>query len=200
MLRKCDASRINARVSPLETVAVALGIANIVLIALRNIWNYPVALAMVSLYAVIFFEAKLYSDAGLQLFFFAINVYGWWAWSRNRADEGEVTVERLAPRALLAWIAGSALAILAWGTMMSRLTDASHPYWDGSVAMLSVAAQILMTRRYLENWHWWILVNLVSIPLYYVKDLQLTTGLYMLNLVLAIWGLIEWRRAEKVAA
>lgn len=186
--------------SPIETVAVALGIANIVLIALRNIWNYPVALAMVSLYAVIFFEAKLYSDAGLQLFFLCVNVYGWWAWSRNRADEGEVTVERLTPRALLAWIAGSALAILGWGTMMSRLTDASHPYWDGSVAMLSVAAQILMTRRYLENWHWWILVNLVSIPLYYVKDLQLTTGLYTLNLVLAIWGLIEWRRAEKVAA
>lgn len=186
--------------SPIETVAVALGIANIVLIALRNIWNYPVALVMVSLYAVIFFEAKLYSDAGLQLFFFAINLYGWWAWSRNRADRGEVTVERLAPRALLVWIAGSALAILAWGTMMSRLTDASHPYWDGSVAMLSVAAQILMTRRYLENWHWWIAVNLVSIPLYYVKDLHLTTGLYVLNLILAIWGLIEWRRAEKVVA
>ena len=186
--------------SPIETVAVALGIANIVLVALRNIWNYPVALAMVSLYAVIFFEAKLYSDAGLQLFFFAINVYGWWAWSRNRADRGEIVVERLSPRALLAWIAGSALAILAWGAMMSRLTDASHPWWDGSVAMLSVAAQILMTRRYLENWHWWIAVNLVSIPLYYVKDLQLTTGLYMLNLALAIWGLIEWRRAEKVAA
>lgn len=186
--------------SPIETVAVTLGIANIVLIALRNIWNYPVALAMVSLYAFIFYEAKLYSDAGLQIFFFAINLYGWWAWSRNRADEGDITVERLPPRALLAWIAGSALAIGLWGTMMARLTDASHPYWDGSVAMLSVAAQILMTRRYLENWHWWIAVNLVSIPLYYVKDLHLTTGLYALNLVLAIWGLIEWRRAEKVRA
>ena len=198
MLRKCDGSPINAAVSPIEIIAVALGIANIVLVARRNIWNYPVALAMVSLYAVIFFEAKLYSDAGLQLFFFAINVYGWWAWSRNRADAGEVVVERLTPHAMLAWIAGSVLAIAAWGTMMARLTDASHPWWDGSVAMLSVAAQILMTRRYLENWHWWIAVNLVSIPLYYVKDLQLTTGLYMINLALAIWGLIEWRRAEKV--
>ena len=198
MLRKCDGSPINAAVSPIEIIAVALGIANIVLVARRNIWNYPVALAMVSLYAVIFFEAKLYSDAALQLFFFAINVYGWWAWSRNRADAGEVVVERLTPHALIAWTAGSGLAIAAWGTMMSRLTDASHPYWDGSVAMLSVAAQILMTRRYLENWHWWIAVNLVSIPLYYVKGLQLTTGLYMINLALAIWGLIEWRRAEKV--
>jgi nicotinamide mononucleotide transporter len=56
-----------------------------------------------------------------------------------------------------------------------------------------------MTRRYLENWHWWILVNAVSIPLYLKKDLLLTAGLYGLFLVLAIWGLIEWRRAEKAA-
>lgn len=186
--------------SPLEILATLLGVANIVLIVRRSIWNYPFALAMVSLYAVIFFEAKLYSDAGLQLFFLAVNLYGWWAWSRNRAEAGEVVVEHLGPAGLAGWIAASLLAILGWGTMMARLTDASYPYWDGSVAMLSVAAQILMTRRYLENWHWWIVVNAVSIPLYLRKDLNLTAGLYGLFLVLAIWGLIEWRRAERPAA
>jgi len=185
--------------SPLEIAATLLGVANIVLIVRRSIWNYPFALAMVSLYAVIFFEAKLYSDAGLQIFFFLVNLYGWWAWSRNRAEAGEVVVERLTPAGLAGWIAGSLAAILIWGTMMARLTDASYPYWDGSVAMLSVAAQILMTRRYLENWHWWIAVNAVSIPLYLRKDLLLTAGLYGLFLILAIWGLIEWRRAERTA-
>lgn len=185
--------------SPLEITATLLGVANIVLIVKRSIWNYPFALAMVSLYAVIFFEAKLYSDAGLQIFFFLVNLYGWWAWSRNRAQEGEIVVEHLTPSGLALWIAGSLIAILGWGTMMARLTDASYPYWDGSVAMLSVAAQILMTRRYLENWHWWIAVNAVSIPLYLRKDLLLTAGLYGLFLVLAVWGLVEWRRAERAA-
>ena len=183
--------------SPLEIVATVLGVANVVLIVRRSIWNYPFALAMVTLYAIIFRDAKLYSDAGLQLFFFAVNLYGWWAWSRNRAEAGEIVVRHLTRAGLAGWIAGSMLAILGWGTMMARYTDASYPYWDGSVAMLSVAAQILMTRRTLENWHWWIVVNAISIPLYLKKDLDLTAGLYTLFLILAIWGLIEWRRAEQ---
>lgn len=182
--------------TPIEIAATLLGVANIVLIIRRSIWNFPVALAMVSLYGVIFTGAKLYSDAGLQAFFFAVNLYGWWAWSRNRADKGTIIVERLPWRALLLWIAGSATAAIVWGSVMHRLTDATHPYWDASIAMLSVAAQILMTRRFLENWWWWIVVNSISIPLYLIKGLALTAALYGLFLILAIWGLIEWRRAE----
>ena len=80
---------------------------------------------------------------------------------------------------------------------MSNHTDASYPFWDASVAMLSVAGQILMTRRYLENWWWWIAVNAASIPLYIVKDLNLTAGLYALFLVLAAAGLLQWRKAGR---
>lgn len=184
--------------SALETLAAMLGVANIVLIVRRSIWNYPFALAMVSLYAVIFYEARLYSDAGLQLFFFAVNLYGWRAWRRNRIAAGQIVVERLARAGAMLWISGSIAAILGWGLLMSRLADASYPYWDGAIAMLSVAAQILMTRRYIENWHWWIAVNAISIPLYLKKDLNLTAGLYGLFLALAIWGLLEWRRAERL--
>ncbi len=179
----------------LEIIAAALVLANIILVALRSLWNYLFALLAVSVYAFIFFEAKLYSDAGLQLFFFAVNLYGWWAWSRNKADSGAIVVERLTTRGTTLWILGSVVAILGWGTLMARLTDASYPYWDASVAMLSVAAQILMTRRYIENWHWWIFVNAISIPLYLKKDLLLTAAIYALLLATAIWGLLKWRRA-----
>lgn len=182
--------------SPIEISATLLGVANIILVIRRSIWNFPAALAMVSLYAVIFTQAQLYSDAGLQVFFFAVNLYGWWAWSRSRADCGAIVVERLSPRALMLWIVGSAGAATVWGSVMARLTDATHPYWDAGIAMLSVAAQILMTRRLLENWWWWIAVNSLSIPLYFIKGLMLTTALYGLFLILAIWGLIEWRRVE----
>jgi nicotinamide mononucleotide transporter len=183
-------------VTALETAAVLLGIANIILIIRRSVWNYPFALAMVALYFFIFRDLKLYSDAGLQIFFFAVNLYGWWAWSRNRAEAGEVVVERLGRNSLTAWIGGSAIATLLWGFVMHSHTDASYPFWDAAVAMVSVAGQILMTRRYLENWWWWIAVNCLSIPLYIVKGIYLTAALYMLFLALAVAGLVVWRRAE----
>ena len=197
-LQPCRALAMPAcNMSPIEIVAVLLGIANIVLIIRRSVWNYPFGIAMVTLYFFIFRDAKLYSDAGLQIFFLAVNLYGWWSWSRNKAETGEVVVQRLGTEGLLAWMAGSAIATACWGFIMSNHTDASYPFWDASVAMLSVAGQILMTRRYLENWWWWIAVNVISIPLYIVKDLRLTAGLYALNLVLAIAGLIQWRRVQK---
>lgn len=183
--------------STIEIIAVALGIANILLVARRSIWNFPVALVMVTLYARIFWDAKLYSDAGLQGFFFVVNLYGWWSWRANKADAGEVVVERLTRTAMTAWVVGSIIVVLGWGTIMARLTDASLPYADASVTMLSVAAQLLMTWRKLENWYWWILVNIISVGLYAVKGLYLTTGLYALFLVLAIWGLISWRKSAK---
>lgn len=184
--------------SPIEIVAVILGIANIVLVIRRSVWNFPVAMVMVALYFLIFREAKLYSDAGLQVFFAAVNLYGWWSWHRNKVDAGEIVVRRLPALGYALWIAGSVTAIGAWGGFMGTYTGTSYPYWDASVAMLSVAGQILMTRRFVENWHYWIIVNLISIPLYVTKGLYLTAGLYGVFLVLAIAGLIEWRKAQRL--
>lgn len=186
--------------SAIETAAVLLGIANILLIIRRSVWNFPVAMAMVALYFVIFREAKLYSDAGLQIFFAIVNLYGWGSWHRNSADAGEVVVRRLPPVGYALWIAGTIAAIWGWGAFMAVYTRTSYPYWDAAVAMLSVAGQILMTRRFVENWHWWIVVNLISIPLYMAKALYLTAGLYGLFLMLAIAGLVEWRKAAQKRA
>jgi nicotinamide mononucleotide transporter len=182
--------------SAIEIVAVLFGIANILLIIRRSVWNFPVAIVMVSLYFVIFRDAKLYSDAGLQVFFAIVNLYGWWSWNRNKADAGEVVVRRLPALAYGLCIIGSVAAIWGWGAFMGSYTGTSYPYWDASVAMLSVTGQILMARRFVENWHYWIVVNLISIPLYVTKELYLTAGLYGVFLVLAIAGLIEWRKVQ----
>ena len=183
--------------SMIEIVAVLLGIANIVLIIRRSVWNFPVAIVMVALYFIIFRDAKLYSDAGLQIFFAGINLYGWWSWNRNKDDSGVISVRRLPATGYALWIVGSIVAIWTWGAIMHAETDASYPYWDASVAMLSITGQILMTRRFVENWHYWIIVNIISIPLYIIKDLHLTAGLYVVFLVLAVAGLVEWRKAER---
>ncbi len=182
--------------SPIEAVATLLGLANVTLVVRRSLWNYPFALAMVSLYAVIFLRERLYSDALLQGFYFVVNGYGWWNWRRARAGAGEVPVVALGRRARLAWAGGAAIAALGWGALMHRMTDAAFPWWDGTIAVLSIVAQILQSRRAWECWPLWITVDLLAIPLFLVKGLWLTAGLYCLFLALSVWGAIDWTRAR----
>jgi len=189
-----------SEMSPVEGVAALLILVNVVLVALRSIWNYAFGIVGVAIYAVVFFHAKLYSDTLLQVFFLIVQFYGLWQWRRSQRDAGEVVVERLTMAARMGWAAGLVLAILGWGWLMHRFTDASFPWWDASVAMISVAAQYLMSVRKLENWWLWILANIVSIGLYAAKALWITTGLYVLLLGISVLGLARWRAARQGVA
>ena len=180
----------------LEAIASLFGIANILLIVRRSVWNFPAALVMVTLTGIVLWDARLYSDAGLQAFFFVVNLLGWVLWARNRGDAGEIIVRRMRLSGRITAVALAMAATWGWGLFMAFHTDATNPWWDASVAMLSVTAQILMTRRFIDNWHWWIVVNLISIGLYWQKQLYWFTGLYVIFLGMAVWGLVEWRRAE----
>lgn len=186
-------------VNPLEALATLLGLVNIVLIVRRSVWNYPFGLAMVSIYAWLFAQpdVRLYSDAGLQIFFFVVQLYGWWNWSRSEADSGEVEVLLLPAGARTAWIAAIAAATFCWGTLMHLYTSAALPWWDAFIAMASVSAQLLMARRYLENWVLWIAVDAVAIGVYAAKNLMLTAVLYTAFLILSVVGLLTWRNARR---
>ena len=186
--------------SPLEIVAFALGVVTVTLVVRRSLWNYPFALAMVALYAWIFWREKLYSDTLLQGFFFAVNLYGWWHWARSRAERGTVVVERTGWPERGAWLAVCVFATAGWGWLMHRFTDAAFPFWDASVAMTSVAAQILQSRRRIESWILWIAADLLAIGLYAAKALWLTALLYVIFFALCVWGLADWRRTEARAA
>ncbi|HEY0013073.1 MAG TPA: nicotinamide riboside transporter PnuC [Allosphingosinicella sp.] len=187
-----------------ERIAAMLGVANVGLIVGRSVWNYPFAIAMVTLYFFVFAEAKLYSDALLQIFFLAINVWGWREWLRSRGAAGEVVVEALTWRARLAWIAATVAGSLLWGYAMMELTDAAAPIPDAFVAGFSIAAQILLAMRRLENWLLWILVDLIAIPLYHSRGLVWTAWLYGFFLCLAVAGflawLLAWRRQQRASA
>ena len=182
---------------PLEMLAVLLGLINIVLIVRRSVWNYPFGLAMVALYAWIFAQpdVRLYSDVALQVFFFVVQLYGWWNWSKSEAESGEVEVLLLAAKDRIAWIAAITVATLGWGALMYRYTSASLPWWDAFIAMTSVSAQLLMARRYLENWVLWIAVDAVAIGVYAAKGLMPTAILYTIFLLVSIVGLLSWRKA-----
>ena len=176
----------------LENLAATLGLINIVLVVRRSLWNYPFGIAMVSLYFFIFAEEKLYSDALLQIFFLVVQLYGWWNWTRGRDTSGGLIVKRLSRQALLCWIVVIAAATALWGWLMHSFTDAAFPWWDASVAMISIGAQILLSRRYIENWPFWVLVDAVAIGLYHSKGLEKTAILYAVFLIVAAWGWREW--------
>ena len=180
--------------NPLELVAVTLGLTNIVLLVRRSIWNFPFGMAMVSLYAAIFFEKRLYGEAGLQIFFAVVQAYGWALWARAGGAEEAVAVRWLGWRARAAWLAAVVAFALALGTALHRLTDAALPYPDAFVTSASVAAQFLLSFRRVETWILWIAVDAVAIGLYILRDLQLTAALYAAFLVLSLLGLRAWTR------
>jgi len=181
--------------SPLEVAAVLFGLVNVTLVVRRSIWNYPFGLAMVALYGWLFLGEKLYSDALLQIFFFAVQLYGWLNWLKSRADAGEVRVVLLSKGAWRAALIACVIASGLWGLLMHSVTDAHYPWWDGSVAMISVAAQLLQSRRYLQSWYLWIAADVIAIPLFALKGIWATAGLYGVFLILCLFGLAEWRKA-----
>lgn len=181
--------------SPLEIVGTLFGFANIVLLIRRSVWNFPAAMVMVSCIAVVLFEAKLYAEAGLQVFFFAVNIYGWWLWARAGGMQHAVQVGWMGWPARIGWIAATAAVSLALGWALSRYTDAAVPMVDSAVAGMSVSAQFLLSFRRIENWIVWIVIDVVSIWLYISRDLDLLAVLYVAFLVLSVLGLREWQKA-----
>ncbi len=183
----------------IEIAAALLGVVNVALVVRRSIWNFPFGMAMVALYFFVFWDAKLYSDALLQIFFLLIQIYGWRLWLRaERVDDG-VAVGWMSGGARARWLAATVAAVLLWGIGMGRFTDAAAPMADAAVAGLSVAAQLLQSLRRVESWILWIAVDVAAIGLFASRGLGVTAALYGLFLILAMLGLVEWRRKAKVS-
>lgn len=183
--------------NPLELIAVALGLANVGLLVRRSIWNYPFGMAMVSLYFVIFWQARLYGEAGLQVFFFVVQGWGWLLWARAGGLARMVEVEWMSGRARIAALLLAAVSSISIGWAMARFTDAALPYADAAIAGASVVAQVLLAMRRVENWALWIAVDVLSVGVYLNRELYLTAGLYVVFLVLAAMGLIQWAKAAR---
>ena len=179
----------------LDTIAFVLGVINVTLVVRRSVWNFPFGMAMVALSSVIFWRERLYSDTALQGFFFAVNAWGWWMWTLNRAATGDVRVERMPARDRLAWLLGWVVISLGWGIGMERMTDADYPWLDAAIASASIAAQVMLARRLVESWTVWIAVDVASIWLFAIKGLWPMLALFVLFLGFAVWGRLSWRAA-----
>jgi nicotinamide mononucleotide transporter len=180
----------------LEHVAVACGLANIYLTVRQNIWSWAFGAVMVSLYIYIFYNAKLYSDTILQVFFLVMQFYGWYQWTRGPVAHAVSLspVTRLRSRGWALTAAGALAGSAALGTAMHRFTDAALPYADAFTTTLSVIAQFQLTRKILDNWTLWIIADVLYIGMYTRRGLYWTAGLYVVFLILCVQGYREWRR------
>jgi nicotinamide mononucleotide transporter len=186
---------LGSPVTGLELLAFALSLAMVWGNLRVRVWAWPLAMLASAAYGVLFASARLYGEASLQVFFIAVSAWGWWQWLRGQGDDGSsLRVRRLPPRHR--WRA-TAATLLAWpvlGLLLWRVTDSDVPFADAWPTVASVTGQILLGRKYLENWLVWLVVNLFSMGLFAYKGLWLTVLLYGLFAVLSVVGWRAWRQ------
>ena len=181
-------------------VAVVVTLAAVYLTTRQIIWCWPLGMVSVTLYALVFYNAKLYADMGLQALYFGLAIYGWWAWLHGSEDHGKLEVSLTSNRARIMLATIGALAGLLLGSALSRLTDASLPFMDSTLSSFSIVAQWMMTRKLLETWLLWIAVDIFYVGMFLYKGLYLTAGLYAVFLYLAGLGFVRWRRSMTESA
>lgn len=179
--------------SYLEWFGFVTTIACVYLAAKQNIWNWPTGIASVVTYMVIFYQSQLFGDAGLQIYFLGTSIYGWYFWIRKK-QKHEKPVTRLSPLLLMVVLGITGALALLLGWFLQTYTPSKVPYIDGFCTSVSFMAQLLMTRKIIENWALWVFVDICYIPLYIYKSLYLTSVLYVVLLILATLGYIDWRK------
>lgn len=201
----------------IEAVGTLAGLLCIWLASLEKISNYAFGLINVTLFAIIFFQIQLYASLLLQLFFFAANIYGWYAWSRqNSQQEAELQIRWLPLPKAIAWfvacvvaiglmtvyinpvfafltrVAVSAMSGLGLNVTMPELQPDAFPFWDSCMMVLSIAAMILMTRKYVENWLLWVIINVISVAIFALQGVYAMSLEYLLLTFIALNGSRMW--------
>lgn len=189
--------------NPLEIFANLFNLISVFLANRNVIHTWWIGIIGGILYGVMFYEVKLYADVILQIFFILTNLYGWWAWLYGGASKKELPITRVSFKQLILFAVLATVLTVGHGFLLHNLTDASFPFVDSIILVVSIIAQFLLMQRKLESWLFWILVDAVAVPLYAAKDLYLTSAIYFIFLLNAVWGLINWWkiwRSEKQTA
>lgn len=181
----------------LEALGVIAGVLCVYFAAKNNIWSWPIGLISVAIYIVVFWEAKLYADMGLQFYFMITNFYGWYFWSRKSVSVPKVKVGRITKKEIQLSVVAIVVFTIVLGFLLKYGTDASFPYIDSFCTACSLVAQVFLARKVLENWLIWIFVDLIYVGVYVVKGLDLTAAMYALFIYIALIGYLDWRKEFK---
>lgn len=182
--------------SLLEILATIVTVACVFLAVKRSTWQYPVGIVGTILFFFVFLNAKLYASAGLQVFFTAVQVYGWWFWLRGY--HGKAPPITSWPHYITVSVVLASLGVgLLLAAILNGYTDAKVAGWDSLLFGLSMGAQFLLDRKKLETWIVWGLVNALSVYVYGTQGLTITAWLYAGLFLNAFWGYHEWAKAKR---
>jgi nicotinamide mononucleotide transporter len=178
--------------TPLELLSFLLSVATVWLNIRQSHWGWLFAIISSATYGLVFYGSRLYGDMGLQLVFIAVSVFGWYQWLHGDDSHDKLPVTALSSRgrwlAAGAWLAG--FVVLAW--FLKSYTDTDVPNSDGFLTAGSLVGQLLLSRKKIENWHVWIIVDVLYVGLYLHKHLMLTAILYAIFVGMAVIGLRTW--------
>lgn len=191
--------------SYVELIGTILYLWSVWLISKRRVLTWPVGIVSVLLYMVLFYQIRLYSDTIEQVYYLGASIYGWIIWNKSPKDDGQVTdVVYSNKQATIFWIAITGFITILVSVLMSRIhlvfpvlfpEAASFPFLDALTTIMSFTAMWLMAKKKIESWIYWIIVDVIGIWLYFVKDVKFISLLYVILLVMAVNALRSWHKA-----
>jgi nicotinamide mononucleotide transporter len=191
----------------LEFLGMVFGLLTVWYLIKQNILTWPAGITYVLISFVIFWKIQLYGDFILHIFFLILNIYGWYYWTRSK-KEGEkelpVTTLTFKHNLLLAGVTLTGVVVFGYflqqlPNMVSGLQPAALPYWDATTSILSVTGMWLTTRKKIENWYYWLVVNILATGIYIYKGIYFYALLYFVYIFLVSSGLIAWKKSMKEA-
>ncbi len=182
--------------TPLEWIAVLSSLFYVLLIARKNIKGWFFAAISSGIYVYLCYINDYFLESTLQIFYFGMAIYGWLTWQKTRNEVHFIRRWKL--KYHLINIVISTLLTVLLGFIFSAYTTQQLPYLDAFTTVFSVAATFMVTRKILENWIYWIVIDVLSIQLYAYRDLNLTAVLFALFTIIAIVGFFRWRKAYRL--
>lgn len=181
-------------VSSWEGAAVLAALAYLILAARENNGCWYFAFASTAIYSVLFWDVSLLMDSALNVYYMAMAVYGWHQWRRGGGDQVGIKIHTLGLQGHGLIIGTIVLLTIISGYLLSRYSTAVWPYVDSFTTWASVIATVMVARKILENWLYWIVIDAVSIPLYLNRGLEMTALLFAAYVVIAVLGFVHWRQ------
>jgi len=179
----------------LEMLGSAFAILYLVLAIKQNIWCWAAGLISTGIFLFVFYEAKLYMETALQVFYIAMSCYGWWQWKHGGINNTELKIQTWSLQQHLLTISLILVLATVSGYLLNTYTDAAKPFIDSLTTWGAVVTTYMVARKVFENWHYWFVIDSISIYLYITRDLKVVATLFVIYLILVIFGYREWKRS-----
>ena len=178
-----------------ELVGALTGVIGVWLAARQSVWTWPVSLVSVAMYVIVFYDARLYADMGLNAFYVVTSLYGWYVWLYGGKGHTERKVGKVGRKEFAVLLTLGVAFTLGLGYFLENYTDADLSYTDSATTAISLIGYWMMAKKQIENWIVWLVVDVVYVGVYTYKELYITSVLYFIFLILCIVGYLDWKKS-----